>query len=251
MNNNLLAWLLFTGLDEKRAQIYLAALTHGEATAQELASDLKMGRTAIYDNLRVLEERGYITPVLSGKRKVFLPIHPKELFKKFENQKQQLKDLLPDFLAIYAAENKKPFVQVYSGPFSAREVYEDILAATKREYVYLSPPQLTLKTVDRKWMEKWVKRRVEKGLKSRSLRVKSKSSDIPNVFQDEKKYLRQIRYLPGYVDLKSSIYIYGNNIGIISTSKENAAFIVFSPDLAFSLKQIFEFLWGVSLRTAE
>ncbi|MFA5075904.1 MAG: helix-turn-helix domain-containing protein [Patescibacteria group bacterium] len=251
MNNNLLAWLLATGLDEQRAQIYLAALSRGEATAYELAVDLKLGRTAIYDNLRVLAERGYITSILQGKRKIFIPTHPKELYKKVEHQKEQLKDLLPDFLAIYAAKNKKPFVQIHSGPFSAREVYEDILATTKKEYVYFSPPQLTLQTVDPKWMESWVKRRVSKGLKCRSLRIKSKSIDIPAVFVQEQEYLRQIKYLPEYVDLQSSIYVYENNIGVISTSKENAAFIIFSPDLAFSLKQLFEFLWGISSKSIE
>ena len=67
------------------------------------------------------------------------------------------------------------------------------------------------------------------------------------VFSDEGKYLREIHYLPAYVDLRASIYIYGNNIGVISTAKEGAAFIIYSPDLAFSFKQIFEFLWSVSI----
>lgn len=250
MNNNLLTWLLSTGLDEQRARIYLAALSRGEATAKELADDLKIGRTAIYDNLQVLGEKGYITSTLTGKRKVFLPVHPKELYKKLENQKQQLKDLLPDFLEIYAQEEKKPSIRIYSGPFSAREVYDDILATAKKEYVYFSPPQLTIQTVDRKWMEGWVNKRVKKGLSCRSLRIKSKSADIPDIFQEEQKYLRQIRYLSGFVDLKSSLYIYENKIGVISTTKENAAFIISSPDLAYSLKQLFEFLWGISLKTA-
>src|SRR3989338_4239427 len=127
MKNNLISWLLSTGLDEQRAELYLAALGRGEATAKELADDLKLGRTAVYDNLRALEERGYVKTILYGKRKVFVPLHPKELYKKFDNQKQQLKDLLPDFLALYSAEGKQPFVQLFQGPFAAREVYEDIL----------------------------------------------------------------------------------------------------------------------------
>lgn len=107
-----------------------------------------------------------------------------------DNQKQQLKDLLPDFLALYSAEGKQPFVQLFQGPFAAREVYNE-----------------------------------------------------------ESAYLRQIRYLPEYVDLKASIYLYGDNIGVIATHKEGAAFIVHSPDLAFSMCQIFEFLWGISIRS--
>ena len=59
MNTNLLAWLLSTGLDDQRARLYLSALGKGEATAKELAEDMGLNRTAVYDNLRVLEERGF------------------------------------------------------------------------------------------------------------------------------------------------------------------------------------------------
>lgn len=249
MKNNLLAWLLSTGLDEQRANLYLEALGKGEATATELAGRSKIGRTAVYDNLRELEERGYVITVCHGKRKVFVPLHPKELLKKFEKQKQQLKDLLPDFLALYATADAKPFVQLFDGPFASREVYEDILATAKKEYVYFSPPELTLATVDRGYIEKWIARRVAKGIQSRSLRVKDKDLKDDPLFTDEQKYLRQIRYLPTYLDLKSSIYIYGNNVGVISSTKEGAAFIIYSPDLAFSFRQIFEFLWGICQRT--
>ncbi len=246
MKENLLSWLKSTGLDDQRAELYLAALSRGEATAKDLAGDLKLGRTAVYDNLRVLEERGFVKTIFHGKRKVFVPLHPKELYKKFEAQKEQLRDLLPDFLALFAAEDKQPFVNLFKGRHAAREVYEDILEVTKKEYVYFSPPQLTLQVVDRAYIEKWIERRVKKGISNRSLRVSSQQVQ-DEVFNQESKYLRQIRHLPAYVDLKSSIYIYEQKVGVIGTQKEGTAFIIHSPDLAFSLKQIFEFIWKVSL----
>lgn len=249
MKNNLLSWLLSTGLDEQRAALYLAALSRGEATAGELAKDLTMGRTAMYDNLRVLEERGYIKTIHQGKRKLFVPLHPKELYKRFENQKEQLKDLLPDFLALYANVSNQPSVQVFTGPYAAREVFEDILNVAKKEYVYFSPPDETVQTVDHDFIKKWIERRVKKGIMSRSLRVKTKSTLKDPLFDSEEKYLRQIRYLSGFVDLKSAVYIYERNIGVISTKKEGAAFIIHSPDLSYSLRQLFDFLWGISLKS--
>lgn len=249
MKDKLLSWLLSTGLDYQRAELYLTCLSHGEANAKELAKDMKMGRTAVYDNLRALEERGLIKTVLHGKRKIFVPLHPKELYKKVESQKQQLKDLLPDFLSQFAIIDKQPFVQIFQGSYAAREVYEDILTTTKKEYLYFSPPQLTLQTVDKFYIKKWIARRVKKGLHSRSLRVKSKIISDEPIFNEQNIYLRQVRFLPEYMDLKASVYIYENKIGLISTSRENAAFIIQSSDLAFSLKQLFEFLWGISLRT--
>lgn len=249
MKSNLISWLLSTGLDEQRSNLYLAALQKGEATAKDLAEATGLGRTAVYDNLRILKERGYVHEIFRGKRKVYVPLHPKELLKKIEGQKEQLKDLLPDFLAIYAIENKQPFVQLFEGPYAAREVYEDILKTTKKEYRYFSPPQLTLQVVNERWMGKWVERRVAKGLIAKSLRVKAKEVVGKPIFYDEQKYLRQIRYLPAYVDLKSSVYIYENNIGVIATKQEGSAFIIYSPDFTYSLGQIFDFLWRISLKS--
>lgn len=250
MKANLTSWLLSTGLDEQRAQIYLTALSQGEATAKELADTLKMNRTAVYDNLRVLEEKGFVKTIMDGKRKIFVPLHPKELQKKIDSQKKQLEDLLPDFLSLYATESKQPFVQLFTGKFAAREVYEDILESCKKEYVYFSPPDLTWAVVDKDYMKKWIDRRVKKGIQSKSLRVQAKTNVVQKIphLVEEQKYLRQIKYLPAYVDLQSSIYIYENNIGVISTAHEGSSFIIHSPNFSFSMKKIFDFLWSISTK---
>ncbi len=149
---------------------------------------------------------------------------------------------------MYAEKDRQPFVQLFQGQYAAREVYEDIINTTETEYAYLSPSRLTLQMVDRKYIEQWITRRVKKGINSRSLRVKEKNVPNESIFNNETEYLRKIRYLPAYVDLKASIYIYGNNIGVISTQKEGSSFIIHSSDLSFSFMQIFEFLWGISMK---
>lgn len=248
MNTNLLIWLTSTGLDEQRAKLYLACLEHGTATPGALAEALGVNRTAIYDNLDVLEAGGYVSLIHEGKRKLYTPLHPRELYKKFESQREQLKDLLPDFLAIYADKSSQPMVQMFQGKFAAREIHEDILRSTKKEYVYLAPPRLALRAHEKGYIGDWIKRKVKKGLHSRSLRVQGEEVTDP-LFKKENEYNRQIRYLPGYVQLKSSIYLYENNIGIISTAENHPSFIIHNPELAFSMKQVFEFLWGIGTKS--
>lgn len=245
MKSNLIGWLTSTGLDEQRAELYLAALSKGETTAAELADEMNMRRTAVYDNLRILQKRGYIQVIKHGKRYIFVALHPKELQKRFDHLRDQLKDLLPDFLSYYAGSSALPFAQMFQGPQAAREVFEDILKVAKEEYLYFSPQILTAQMLDKSYIKQWIERRIKKGISSRSLRVKGKSVSDP-FFSEERKALRQIRYLPGHIDLKASIYLYGNNIGILSTRQEHVAYIIHSPDLAYSLKQIFEFVWGIS-----
>lgn len=248
MNDNLLSWLTTTGLDEQRARLYLACLEHGTATPTELAHALKVNRTAIYDNLDVLEKMGYVQLLHEGKRKLYVPLHPKELYKRFDSQREQLKDLLPDFLSVYAEKSTQPMVQTFQGKFAGREIHEDILRVTKKEYVYLAPPRLALRAYEKGYIEDWIKRKVKKGLHSRSLRTQGQGVS-EEIFNKESEYNRQIRYLPGYVELKSSIYLYEHNIGVISTADNHHSFIIHSPELAFSLKQVFEFLWNISTKS--
>jgi len=251
MNNNLLSWLIDNGLDEQRAKLYLVCLSKGEARASDLASELKIGRTAVYDNLRFLAEKGYVKMINEGKRQLFIPLHPKELYKKFSQQKEQLKDLLPDFMALYADEALQPFVQLFTGKYASREVFEDILRVTKKEYVYFVNPAETYRTLDKTYIRRWVGRRVEKKISCRRLQVQEAAgkSSLDPIFAKEQDYLRQIRYLPMYVDLKSTIYIYENKIGIISAAGEESAVIISSPSLAYSLKKLFEFMWSIGAKS--
>lgn len=250
MNQSLIAWLTSTGLDDKRASIYLTVLSCGESTATELAKKLNITRTTIYDNLRILEDRGYVRVVRRGKRSVYLALNPKELLGRVDAQRERLNELLPDFLSLTTAHSSAFFSQTYSGPYASREIFEDILKHAKGEYAYFSAPGETIRTIDRRFMEAWIARRVAKKIKSRSLRVKTNTAPAKAIFTAESPYLRQIRFLPAYVNLSCSVYIYGNRIGVISTKKEGMSYIIHSPDLAFTFMQLFEFLWGISLKSS-
>lgn len=249
MHESLRDWLHAHGLAAPRADIYLAALARGEATANQLAQDTDLGRTGVYDHLRALETEGYLRSVRNGKRTLFLPLHPQELLRRAEHHRSQIKELLPDFLALFAGPAHRPFVQAFTGPHAAQEVFEDILRSTKTSYAYFSAPGETLRAVDRAFMKEWVKRRIAKGVSCRCLRAKTTDELLDHVFSGESPFLRQIRFLPGYIPLKSSIYIYGGRIAIVSSKKEGAAFIVHSHDFAESLGQLFELLWSLGTKS--
>ena len=249
MNTTIMAWLLDLGLDEQRSKIYLAALSQGECRASDLAKTLGKSRTAIYDNLQFLERRGFLRRIQEGKRQLFVPLHPKELLKKVQSQQQQLEELLPDFLAVYAAKTKQPFVQLFRGNQASREVYEDILQVKPKSYIYLSSPRQTYKSIDKRYIREWVKRRVKLGIRSRGLRTEKLAHPDDQIFSGQENYLRELRYLPANLDLRSTIYVYLNNIGVISGDEEQTAVIIYSPDLAATLQQIFDFLWVIGRKT--
>ncbi len=245
---HLQTWLEEAGLSSERAKVYMVLLGLGRATALELANKLGQKRTTVYDQLRGLVLKGFCTEQRRGRQTIFTPLHPKELHSKVQRHGARLKELMPDFLAVLATDSSRPPAQIFEGEMAAKAVFEDILLHAKKEYIYFSPPRETIRMVDESWMKKWVERRVKKGIKARALRVQGQS-DIKNydpAFDQEKPFLREIRFLPAYVDLKSALYVYGDTVALISTKKEQTAAIIHSSDLAYSLKQLFTFLWSIS-----
>ena len=249
MNQNVHLWLKSIGLNEAQAAVYLSTLSVGDGNAKEIAEKSGVSRTGIYEYLVQLQEEGLVREVNVGNRKKYVALHPKELYKRQQGITLQLKDLLPDFLALYAQDSKAPFIQQFEGPQAFKEIFEDILGSGVREYSYFSAPNKTHNAVEKSFLKDWIARRVKKGIRARALRVPNDAAPKDELFNAEETYLRQIRYLPNYLDLKATVYIYGNNVGVISAHDEARAYLIYSPDFSSTMKSIFDLLWQVGTKT--
>ena len=249
MNSNLQLWLHNAGISDVQAKIYLAALSAAEGSAQDIAQKAGLSKTGIYDHLTNLAAFGLIREIKVGKRKRFVALHPKELYRKQKAHTAQLKDLIPDFLSLYAQDSRSPFVQQFEGARPGRYIFEDILESGVSEYSYISSPEVTRSTVDQAFIKNWIDRRVKKGIHARALRVPSKHMSDDPTFRDSVALLRRVRYLPSYMELKSTVYIYGKNVGIISANEEGRAYLIYSPDFAFTMQAVFDLLWGIGTHT--
>ena len=62
-----------------------------------------------------------------------------------------------------------------------------------------------------------------------------------------KEHLRELKYFPGEAkEGLVNIVIYDNKVSIVSHLKETYGLIIESHELAFSLKYIWQIVWGVS-----
>ena len=248
MDSKLITWLVDAGLDEQRAKIYLTNLSKGPLKASALAHECQVGRTAIYDNLKFLEERGYIHKYTQGSHVLYEALPPEELQSRFSTQLMHLHEILPDFMKLSFSSVAGPAIQLFKGKNSARNVFEDILKTSPKEYCYISNPIETYKTLTRKYIEGWIDQRVKKKIHARAIRTFNLKDPDDRIFGDEDRYLRKIRYLPQKIELFATIYIYGKNIGILSSYREEKSLIIRSGDLAKTMQQLFEVLWSISNR---
>jgi sugar-specific transcriptional regulator TrmB len=246
LNPELRHWLVEAGLDEQRASIYLAVLARTECRAAEIAEDLGMNRTAMYDNLAFLEGRGFVTRYKKGSGTFFKALQPRELESRYKNQFNRLQDLMPHFLSLAGGALAQPTIERFRGDYAARHIFEDILSKKPAEYCYISNPVETYKIVSRKYITRWIHQRVQLKIRARGIRTLRLESPADRIFTEEKSFLRKLKYLPSALTFGATLYIYGSSVGLISSYREGEALIINSNDISTTFQQFFEILWGVS-----
>jgi sugar-specific transcriptional regulator TrmB len=246
MNEELITWLMDIGLEEQLAKIYLLTLSKGSCRASDISKELKLNRTAIYNNLDRLEELGYVIKIKICKQLLYSAISPKDLNRRMKVRMSRLEDLMPLFLMQSKNSDSEPVFQFFQGKDSARNVFEDILKVRPKEYFYISNPVETYKTLSRNYIEKWIEKRVKLNIHSKGIRTVKLESAADKVFSEEKPYKRTLRYLPANMSFGSTIYIYGDSVGIISSFKENRTIIIKSKDIAYTFEQFFNLIWQMS-----
>ncbi len=114
-------------LKSKEAQLYLALLELGEASAPQIAAKAGIQRTNFYDLIPKLLTLGLAKQTTRGKKQFFSALDPEEFVKLEERRLEQLKQALPELKAITNTATEKPRIFFYEGANGVKQVYENML----------------------------------------------------------------------------------------------------------------------------
>lgn len=118
------------GLLDSEIKTYLAALENGAGTAVDLAKQSKLSRQAIYTAIESLTERGIMTSVEHGKKRLYAAEDPEKLLayarRREAEMKEHIKDLersVPELKLQIGGE--RPVVRMFEGKEGIRASIED------------------------------------------------------------------------------------------------------------------------------
>ena len=114
------------GLSEKSAQVYVAALSLGTASMQDIAKKAGIKRPTAYLHVEDLITQGLIEKYPLGKKEYFRAMDPRVLEKRAESQMQATKDLMPILLGLQQTIAGRPRVSVVEGRRAMEQVYKEI-----------------------------------------------------------------------------------------------------------------------------
>jgi len=229
-------------LNQKEAELYLAALELGEANIQQIAKKSGIKRTTAYDIIESLKVKRLITQIVRGKKTLFSAADPHNLEEVIEQQKHTLKRILPELLMVANALDSKPKVKFFEGQDGISDVYKDTLHYTNQELL----AWVTNEAIDQFDVsflnDYYLPRRIEKKIWVRAI-----APDIEvmqNYKEVDEKSLRKTRLSDSSLfPVRVEINLYGKNkIGIMSFG-EKFGMIIESQKIFETLQSIFEMNW--------
>jgi sugar-specific transcriptional regulator TrmB len=124
------------GLEEKEARTYLALLELGEGTILEISRKSGIKRPTTYVVLRSLEEKGFVSRILKGKKALYSPQHPKKLITEAEVRLKELREVVPQLESLAGKASNKPRVMIYEGKDRLDQAYDEMFI-TKGEMLFI------------------------------------------------------------------------------------------------------------------
>jgi HTH-type transcriptional regulator, sugar sensing transcriptional regulator len=235
------------GLDNKKADAYLACLEMGGATAYLIAKKTGLKRPTVYDIMNQLMKDGLVYKSIKGKIKYFSPADPEVLVKKLKEKETLAKEILPQLQNLYNSPQAKPFIRYFEGKEGIKEMYEDSLRSLKKgDEILAYVGEDTLQNMP-EYAENYINRRVEKNIRLRG--IYKKTPEIMKYMQNNQAQLRETKILDEkYFTVSNETNIYKNKVAIASFGTEMFGMIIESEEIARSQKAIFELAWKGTAR---
>lgn len=236
------------GFKEKEAKVYISLLEMGEAKAHEIALKAHLSRSTTYEILEKLSEDGFV--IIQDKKKIrhYIANDPEVFKRNLEAQQHAFDLILPELKSVYNRIKSKPKIVFYDGEEGIKTVFEDTLRSSDKLLRGILSMEDLFKIPGKKFMDDYVKRRVELGYELKVLR--SRPKEVAEEWPSTPEERRELRFPPDNLVFDMTTYIYDNKVGIISTEKESFGLIIESEEFSKTMRQLFELAWGVSASQA-
>lgn len=232
------------GLSKNKGVVYIAALNIGKGSALDIAKRAGLPRTTTHEILQHLVSLGLVSYVLKGRKRIYGAESPTKLKTLLQEKERLLETALPELTSLLNTAGIKPKVRFYEGVAGVKTVFEDTLTVSNKLLKGILSMEDLYKIPGKEFMDDYVKRRIESGIKLKVIRSEAKETE--KIWPFSAKESREVHYAPKDMIFPMTLYIYDKKVGIIATQKENFGTIIESEDMYITLKNLFETMWQVT-----
>jgi sugar-specific transcriptional regulator TrmB len=242
--------LLKLGFNRNEAKVYLSLIRFGKADARTLIKETKFHKNIVYDNLEKLIDKGLVSFIIEGKRKIFQIASADSLNDYFEEKQKEIAEKKKSAekltLEISKIARVIPSVQhatVFRGVKGIKAFY--YRGVENRQYTLaFGAPQESIDIMGEIFWRNLQAKRLARKVKAKLIFNPS----IKEYGETIKNRLTEVRYFERDFEPMSETHIQGDEVGIIVWTKEPILFLIKDKLVAESYTKFFEKMWKQAKR---
>ena len=194
----------------------------------------------VHRTLHSLSEKGIVTYVLEGKKKVYSSVNPKLIIDFIDDKKKKYESILPELLAKQNTAKIKPEATIFRGIRGIKELLSYMIENKKSEYFSYGGSLAQQEKLEDYFWEQFHKKRIKNKINSKIIFQPSlrKWGEILN-----KKSFTQIKFTRKELEPLQETIICGRKIAIIIYTEKPYGFLIEDSIVSNSYKKFFEILW--------
>lgn len=227
------------GLRAEEARLYLTLVRLGEAPASVVAREAGMPRTASYPLLTSLVQQGFASLSIRHAMRYYRPEDPRALLHQYERKLKRFEDMIPSLVATGQSSGDPQGLQYLETLPELKRFYDNMLEEERGKSYRIIGDMKGWENLDPSFFNKFRFDRAAAKIKTKLLLT----HESHGFGVEERKLLRECRYLPSGYHFKNTIDIYRDKILVVNYELRGLAVLIRIPSMVDIFQALFDILW--------
>ena len=158
------------GLTNSEIKAYMALLELGSSSAGTILEKSGLQNSVLHRALNTLIEKGIITYILEGKKKIYQATDPGNFVQFIEDKKTRFEQVLPELRNIQVFAKQRTRAEIFKGKRGLNELYINLLKSGGKEYnTFGGGSRVTYDVMGENWWRSLHTKRIAKKIPSRQV----------------------------------------------------------------------------------
>lgn len=229
------------GLTPAEIKVYIALLEVGASSAGNILEKSRLQNSVVHRALNSLIEKGLISYIMEGRRKIYQATDPDNFYTFIEDKKKRFEQILPQLKQKQEMTKDPSEGTIFKGRRGINEIYQTLLNSRGKEYItYGGGERVTYSIMGEAWWKNLHTKRIELNIPSRQV-----FDETIRDFGEElrKRPLSKVKFLTADFEQLTETIVIGDYVAIVIFTKEPYGMLIKDPVVVDSYKKNFEILW--------
>jgi len=228
------------GFTENEIKIYLDLIKNSISSAHEISNRTKIYRTNVYDALKNLIEKGFVTEIIEEKKKKFKCVNPEKIKDYLIQKEQEIDSILSELISLSKKVDEKENFSMTKGTFAMRNTLFDLLELNKPINVY-GIPKNVIEIFGKEFLNNFHKKRIKKKIMMKHIYNQEAKERIKKL--NQMKYT-QAKHLSKKYDAETPTNICGDTVVFFILNDPVIIIKIKSKKVAETYNKYFEIFWN-------